>query len=124
MLTPIGEIIMTTFLSKEIREGLERARKLSLKKKNRLRVETGERSFPVLRFWEDGFALEAEDAPHLRGLVDLYDGARHLYQCLIVASSEEEGEMRYEFKWHTAVQDRPPLDFVRDDKAPVALIGR
>ena len=97
---------MTDFLPKEVREGLEQARKQALRKKSRLRVHADEQVFPVLRFWEGGFALEAENAPHLRGLVDLYDGARHLYQCLIVASEEEDGEMIYEFKWHTEAVDK------------------
>ena len=113
---------MSDFLPKEVREGLELARKRALQKKSRLRVHTDDEVYPVLRFWEDGFSLDAEDAPHLRGLVDLYDGARHLYQCLIVASSEEAGEMVYEFKWHTEAVDKPPLDFYRDENAPVALL--
>jgi hypothetical protein len=113
---------MTDFLPKEVREGLELARKRALQKKSRLRVHADDEVFPVLRFWEGGFALDADDAPHLRGLVDLYDGARHLYQCLIVASEEEAGEMIYEFKWHTEALDKAPLDFYRDENAPVALL--
>jgi hypothetical protein len=78
----------------------------------------------VRRFWEGGFSLDAEGAPQLRGLVDLYDGSRHLYQCLIIASEEASGEMIYEFKRHTAAIDEAPLDFYRDENAPVALIAR
>ncbi len=114
---------MSEFLPKEVREGLEMARKRSLKKKSRLRVHIGDLVIPVLRYWESGFSLDADEAPHLRGLVDLYDGARHLYQCLIVASQEESGQMVYEFKRSTAVVDRPALDFYRDEKAPVALLN-
>ncbi len=113
---------MSEYLPKEVREGLELARKSDLRKKSRLRIHVGEQEFTVLKFWDDGFALDAEDAPHLRGLVDLYDGARHLYQCLIVASEEENGEMRYEFKRSTAALDKAPLDFYRDENAPVALL--
>jgi len=115
---------MSEFLPKEVREGLELARKRDLRRKSRLRVHVGDEVFPVLRFWDAGFSLDTENAPHLRGLVDLYDGGRHLYQCLIVASSEEAGEMRYEFKRNTAAVDRAPLDFYRDENAPVALLGR
>ena len=116
--------MMSEFLPKEVREGLEAARKRDLARKSRLRVQDGDHVYPVLRFWEHGFALDATNAPHLRGLVDLYDGARQLYQCLIVASSEDNGEMVYEFKRHTATVDKAPLDFCPDDDAPVALIGR
>jgi hypothetical protein len=115
---------VSEFLPKEVREGLELARRLDLKKKSRLRVHTDDDIYPVRRFWDGGFALDAEGAPQLRGLVDLYDGARHLYQCLIVASGENGGEMVYEFKRHTAAVDKAPLDFWRDENAPVGLIGR
>ena len=116
-------VAMSEFLPKEVREGLELARKRDLKKKSRLRVAVGEEIFPVLKFWDTGFSLDIENAPHLRGLVDLYDGAKHLYQCLIVASDEEAGEMRYEFKRNTAAVDKAPLDFYRDANAPIALLN-
>lgn len=115
---------MSEFLPKEVREGLEAARKKSLKKRSRLRVRVGEQDFTILRYWEEGFALDAHDAPHLRGLVDVYDGAKHLSQCLIMASSEDDGEMVYEFKRETMAGDRPPVDYELDANAPVALIGR
>ncbi|MHC0051889.1 hypothetical protein [Actibacterium sp. D379-3] len=115
---------MSEFLPKEVREGLEMARKASLRKKNRLRVRAGEDSYPVLRFWSGGFSLDADTAPHLRGLVDVFDGGRHLYQALIVASSEEAGELIFEFKRNTAAVDKAPLDFYRAPDAPIALLGR
>ncbi len=116
-------VAMSEYLPKEVREGLEMARKRDLKKKSRLRVQVGGDVFPVLKFWDSGFALDIDNAPHLRGLVDLYDGGRHLYQCLIVASDEEAGEMRYEFKRNTAAVDKAPLDFYRDENAPIALLN-
>lgn len=115
---------MTDFLPKEVREGLEAARKADLKKRSRLRVHVGDQVYPVLRFWEDGFALDADHAPNLRGLVNLYNGGVHLYQCLIVASNEDAGELHFEFKRNTAALDKRPLDFHRDPSAPIALLGR
>ncbi len=115
---------MTTFLPKEVQAGLDAARKQNLKRKSRLRVEADGESFRILTFRDDGFTLDVEQAPHLRGLVDVYDGSRHIYQCLVVASEEENGEMLYEFKRSTAVLDRVPLDFYREENAPVALIGK
>lgn len=115
---------MTTFLPKELREDLNAARIAGLKKASRLRVMAGDDVYPVLRLWRSGFAVEETRVPALRGLVDLYDGARHLYQCLIVASEAEAGEMRYEFKRSTAATDRAALDYSRDADAPVALLGR
>ncbi len=114
---------MSDYLPKEVREGLELARKRAIRKKSRLRVHVEDEVFAVLKLWDGGFALDSKDAPHLRGLVDLYDGSRHLYQCLIIACDEEVGRMHYEFKRVTEVRNRVPLDFAPEENAPVALIG-
>lgn len=113
---------MSDYLPKDVREGLEQARKQSLRKKSRMKVRAGDQVFTILRYWDDGFALDAEDAPKLRGLVDLYDGARHLSQCLIVASEEEEGEMVFEYKRATPASDHVPLDYEQRADAPVGLL--
>ena len=115
---------MSEYLPKDVRDGLEAARKRDQIKKSRLRVQVGDEKFTILRYWDEGFSLDAEHAPHLRGLVDVYDGARHLSQCLIVASEEDAGEMVYEFKRETIAADRAPLDYEQSEHAPVALIGR
>ncbi|MFY9210190.1 MAG: hypothetical protein WAO69_03595 [Aestuariivita sp.] len=115
---------MTTFLPKEVQQDLDTARIAALRKTSRLRVDSDAMTFPVLRMWQGGFAVEAALAPSLRGHVDLYDGARHLAQCLIIASEEEAGEMRYEFKWSTEAHETAPLDFYRAPDAPVALLGK
>ncbi|MGG7645184.1 hypothetical protein ACQ5SP_10300 [Rhodovulum sp. YNF3179] len=115
---------MNDMLPKHVREGLEQARKRDLRRKSRLRVRVGDEVFPILRMEEDGFTLDAENAPHLRGNVDIYEGQRHLCQALIVASALEGDEMSYEFKRQTAAVDAAPLDYSRDENAPVALIGK
>jgi hypothetical protein len=116
--------MMEEMLSKEIQAGLDHARAQSLRKASRLRLDVEGRKYAVLRMWKTGFSVAAKDAPHLRGLVDLYDGANHLFQCLIVASAEEAGEMQYEFKRATPVATSAALDFERDEQAPVALIEK
>ncbi len=114
---------MTDYLSPEIADALKAARKQAMRKSSRLRVNVGDEIHPIVRLWDEGFALDLDDAPHLRGLVDVYDGAKHLMQCLIVASSKEAGEMTYEFKRATVANDSAPLDYERAANAPVALIG-
>ena len=113
---------MSEYLPKEVRAGLEIARKRALQRKNRLRLRIGDQSFTILRLWDEGVALDSADAPHLRGLVDIYDGAQHLSQCLIVASEQDGAEMVYEFKRATAASDSAPCDFAKDENAPVALL--
>lgn len=115
---------MSEYLPKEVRAGLEEARKRDLRRRSRLRVLVGDDVYPILRFWDDGFTLDADQVAHLRGLVDIYDGSRHLYQSLIVASDVSEGELVCVMKRSTAALDRAPLDFARDESAPIALIGR
>lgn len=111
-------------LPEEVRAGLAAAARRSTRRRARYRVRVGGEVFPVLRLWEDGFALGREHARSLRGLVDLFDGSRHLSQCLIVASAPDGDEVICEFKRNTAAADRPPLDFARDEDAPAALLPR
>lgn len=115
---------MLEFLPQDVRDGLDLARKRAARRRSRMRVQVGEAVFPVLRFWDGGFALDADLTPHLRGLVDVYDGSRHVFQCLIIASNVENGEIICEFKRSTAVLDKAPLDFWQDENAPVALLPR
>lgn len=113
---------MLEFFSKELREGFDLARKRQEARKTRLRLQIGSEVYPILRIWEDGLALDADKVPHLRGLVDVYDGARHLSQCLIVASIVENGQLICNFKRSTQVTDKPPLDFWRDENTPVGFL--
>ena len=115
---------MLEFLPKEVRDGLDAARNRDFARKSRLRVHVGDKVFPILRFWHDGFSLDASHTADLRGLVDVYDGARHVFQCLIMASGTENGILVCDFKRSTPVTDRAPLDYWRDENAPVAFLPR
>lgn len=115
---------MSTHLPDAVKKGLEDARVAMLRRSGRLCVHADDRVFRVVELGDGGFSVLAEDAPHLRGLVDLYDGPSHLMQCLIVASREENGLMSYEFKRATQVADGPPVDFEQARPAPRALIER
>ncbi len=113
---------MSVYLSREVREGMDLARKEAQRKSSRLRLRIGDQSFTILRLWDDGFAL-TDDAPAPpRGYADIYDGSRHLSQCLIVASGNEPGERHFEFKRATAAQDSAPRDYAPDDPAPAGLL--
>ena len=76
-----------------------------------MNVRAGDKCVAVLRCWEGGFAVDAGNSQAMRGLVDLYDGGRHVSQCLIVASREDERERVYEFKRATPATGRAPLDY-------------
>ncbi|EAR50482.1 hypothetical protein OG2516_09093 [Oceanicola granulosus HTCC2516] len=116
-----GQVI--EYLPDSVREGIEQARRKAERRKSRLRLEVDGRTIRVLRSWSTGFAVAVEEGDHLRGLVDLYDGARHVSQCLIMTSRDEGGERIYEFKRATAVHDQPPVDFERlAPEAPGGLL--
>lgn len=114
---------MSTFLSQEVKAGLEAAQKQSLRKGSRLRVHTRDEIYPLLDFGTSTFSVDADVAPQLRGLVDIYDGGRHLYQALIVASKDEAGLRVFEFKRNTMAADGPALDFYEESDRPVGLIA-
>jgi hypothetical protein len=114
---------MSTFLPPDVQAGLDAARKKAWRDNHRLRVQAGEKIYRVLQAWDNGFSLESADAVALRGRVDLYDGSRHLSQCLIIASEEDGDVMRFEYKRMTDAMDEQPLDFERAADAPVALIS-
>lgn len=114
---------MTDYLSREMLAEMEAARKLALKKRSRLRIVTGDETYPILRMLPEGFTLDADQVAHLRGLVDLYDGARHLAQCLIMASDVAGGELVCTMKWIRRNTDTAPLDYARDDSAPAGYLS-
>lgn len=113
---------MTTYLPDDVQQSLETARLKQLKRSSKLRIETPDGYLRVLRLWETGFSVASADAVNLRGLVDVYEGPTHLFQCLIVAANEDGGEMQYEFKRMTPVASRAARDFADEAETPVALI--
>lgn len=115
---------MLEFLPADVREGLKAAQKRDLKRRSRLRVHIDNAVFPILRLWDEGFALDAETSPHIRGLVDVYDGSNHIFQCLIVASTAENGELICDFKRSTSVLGKAPLDFWKDEHAPIGFLTK
>lgn len=115
---------MFAFLPDAVREGLEQARKADLKRKDRLAVRDGDDSYRIRRFWEGGFALDLDGSERLRGHVDIYDGPKHLYSCLVVSSYAEDHERVFEFKWATPVANGPAADFVRPEFVPAGLLER
>ena len=111
------------YLPRDVRDGLDAARGDRSRARRRLHVRTGGQDVVVLRHWPTGFAVAAQDAPALRGRVDLYDGARLLCRALVLASAEEGGERHFEFKYAThGAEAAPPADFARDEGAPAALL--
>ena len=115
---------MNDFLLTAVQEGLEAARKASLRRNDRLCVHDGEDIYRIRRFWADGLSLGAEHGDKLRGRVEIYDGSRHVYQCLIINARTDGDECIFEFKWLHPVADQPAADFVRPDAIPAGLLTK
>ena len=115
---------MNDILPEAVRLGLEKARKSALHRGGRLCVHDGDDVFRILKFWDGGFSIDADIGDKLRGRVEIYDGARHLYQCLIVGSEVEGGVRNFEFKWLHPVADKAPVDFALPDFVPAGLLNR
>ena len=114
---------MAEYFSKELHKALEQALKEKRRQKSRIKVVFDGYKYPVIKTWNNGFSVDSSCTPILRGFVDLFEGSRHLSRCLIVASEELSGELRFEFKRSTAANDKVPLDFEKSSKGPVALIN-
>ncbi|MBP7003601.1 hypothetical protein [Amaricoccus sp.] len=74
-------------------------------------LEAGTRRFPILDLAADSCLIEASDSACLRGYADIWDGERHLAQCLLVVAAPEGGLLRCSFKRRTAFRLEPPRDF-------------
>lgn len=115
---------MNDVLPQAVQDGLQAARKAALQRNDRLCVHDGDDVYRIVGFWEDRLSLAADDAHKLRGRVEIYDGARHLYQCLIVNSRIEGDVCVFDFKWLHPVADKAAVDFELPDFVPAGLIAR
>ncbi len=113
---------MEAYYSNEVLDGIRAARKKAERKRSRMCVHVGDDVYPIVKYWDTGFSVEMETVPKLRGLVDLYNGPRHLAQCLIIRANVENDLMTYEFKRRTDAADNAPLDYERENEAPIALL--
>jgi hypothetical protein len=115
---------MSNFLPQAVRDELAAAQKSARRRRATRVVHIGDEAFPILEMTEDGFSVDATDAPRLRGFIDIYDGAQHLYQALIVASEQQGDLMRYEFKRNTVAETTAPVDFETTDFRSMVLLPR
>lgn len=108
-----------SFLPREVLEGLVQARRLHRRKSGGgMRVQVGQAWYPIRAYDETGFEVARDDAPKLRGLVEIHDGARMVRSALIVAAETLDGAIRYGFKRATAVRSTQPLDYETGGEAP------
>lgn len=95
----------------------EMARRNMLRRRTRFRVMAGERSHGVMEFTADGFVIEADGRPQLRGFVDIVEGDRLVTRRLAICTWARDGLVGYEFKRDTDGGDVAP------DHVPPVHIG-
>lgn len=89
---------MDIFLPKGFEPGRTRRQLRGAQVRDNLCVEASGVYYPVLRHWAAGFAVAEGQAPALRGVVSLYDGAELLHQCLITGREAAQGEVVFTIK--------------------------
>lgn len=115
---------MEAYFSPEVVTGLQKAKAKATQRKARFCVHVGGEVFPILRLTEDGFEVPAQNTPHLRGDVDVYDGPAHLWQCLIVRADRGEYVTRYEYKRQTRPNTGPARDYAEETPPAAGLLGK
>lgn len=109
---------MLEFLPEDVRRGLEGARIRAERKGSRLCIHVKDAVYPIHSLSDHGFSVDTKRVPQLRGLVDIYDGPKHLSHALIIAASEDGTTMTYEFKRETPVNQAPIRDYVEERQRP------
>jgi hypothetical protein len=104
---------MLEHLPQEFRDVMTQPRRRDRPRARKLRLHIGDSVFPILRMWDDGFAIDAARLPRLRGAVEIHEGRRRVWTCLIVAAAVEEGELRCTFKRLSPAHDSAPADYWR-----------
>ena len=113
---------MTGYLTKAVMEELGKSLKRKSEKTLKMSVRFDNIFYPILKFSEKSFSIQASHKVKLRGLVDIFLNNKHTYQALIIASESRGDVIDFTFKRNTVAQSTPALDFEKQDKAVVALL--
>lgn len=113
---------MEAFYSRDVIDTVRRARRKADLTGKRLSLHVDGDVYPIEQLEPEGFSVKSDRVPVLRGFVDIYDGARHLWRCLIVRSQDDGPFATYEFKRQTAPGGQPVADYVLDRPEPAGLI--
>lgn len=93
------------------------ARRDVQRRSSRLRVCAEGRDHQVMELTADGFVIEADGRPPLRGYADIFRGEERVLHGLVICSWAEDGLVGYEFKRDTAGGN------IKADHAPPSHAG-
>jgi hypothetical protein len=111
---------MESVLPGEVLSEIEHSRRRSRRARTRHLVVAGAREHRIVELSDDGFVIEADGLPHLRGYVDIMLGEERIARRLVVFAWARDGLVGYDFKLG-AIRHFAPADYVRPER--IALIG-
>lgn len=115
---------MSEYVQPEIAAALEVARRNAQRTASRHTVVAGERQHRVIELRRDGFVIEADGRPPLRGYVDLLLGDERISRRLVVCAWAEDGLVGYEFKRSSPDKEETPADYVEPGHAGLLAAPR
>ncbi|MEM6663997.1 MAG: hypothetical protein AAF666_17685 [Pseudomonadota bacterium] len=108
---------MEDILPSEIAGALADARLSNARRRTKYRVRHDFRDLPVIELTNDGFVIEADGRPPLRGYVDIYLASERVLRSLVICTWARDGLVGYEFKHDSLVSE------IRPDHAPPKHAG-
>jgi len=103
---------MESVLPGDVLSELELGRRKSRRARTRHLVVAGDREHRIMELTDDGFVIEADGLPHLRGYVEIMLGEERIARRLAVFAWARDGLVGYEFKHDAAGRDTP-ADYVK-----------
>lgn len=112
-----GGRAMDQHIPNELSGALEHERRRLARRRSRFRVRLNDVELPVLELTHDGFIIESEQRPMLRGYMDIFHGDERILHGLAVCTWVRDGMVAYEFKHDTTAGE------IRVDHEPPAHSG-
>ena len=100
----------------EIASILAKKSRDTMRLRSRFRVVAEERDHRIMELTADGFVIEADGRPPLRGYVEIFDDEERIDRRLVVCDWARDGLVGYEFKRDGAGND-VPTDYVPSEIA-------
>ena len=111
---------MDSIIPGQVLSEIERIRRAGNRSKSRHLVVAGPRRHRVMELTANGFVIEADGLPRLRGFVDILKDDERIARRLAQFAWAEDGLVGYEFK-HDAGRRETPPDYVEPEHK--GLIG-
>ena len=103
---------MDIVIPSEIAGAIEVARRDEVRRKSPYRVRSGQRLHTVFEWTPDGFVIESDGRPPLRGDAEVLRGDERVLQSLVICTWARDGLVGYEFKRDNSGCE-VPADYVR-----------